>query len=102
MFYILYNGETNSTHDSIENFQFDPTFDEFNDYINTLLSITPQSPSTHNKLVDKHTTQWGVTVDFFSMKSHLKSWISEGKFPHDPGGRKVCQLIKYLQKLFAI
>ena len=62
------NGEPNSTYDSIEKFQFDPTFDEFDNYINKLLSITPQISSAHSLLVDKHTTQWGVTVDFFSMK----------------------------------
>ena len=52
------NGEPNSTYDSIKKLQFDPTFDEFDYYINKLLSITPQISSTHNLLVDKHTTQW--------------------------------------------
>ena len=46
------NGEPNSTYDSIENFQVDPIFDEFNDYINKLLSITPQISSTHKLLVN--------------------------------------------------
>ena len=96
------NGEPNSTYDSIEKFQVDPTFDEFNDYINKLLSITPQISSTHNYLVNKHTILWGGTVDFFPMKRHLKRWISESRFPHHPGGRIICQLIKYLQKFFAI
>ena len=96
------NGEPNSTYDSIENFQVDPTFDEFDDYINKLLSITPQISSTHNLFVNKHTSLWGGTVDFSPMKRHLKSWDSEGRFPHDPGGSIICQLIKYLQKFFAI
>ena len=67
------NGEPNSTYDSTEKFQVDPTFDE-DEYINKLLSISPQISSTHNLLVNKHTTQWGGTVDFFPMKRHLKSW----------------------------
>ena len=70
--------------------------------INKLLSTTPQISSTHNLLVNKHTTIWGGTIDFFPMKTHLKSWDSEGRFPHDPGGRIICQVIKYLQKFFAI
>ena len=41
------NGEPKSTYDSTEKFQSDPTFDEFDDYINKLLSITPQISSTH-------------------------------------------------------
>ena len=48
------NGEPNSTYDSIGKFQVDPTFDEFDDYINKLLSITPHISSTHNLLVHKH------------------------------------------------
>ena len=68
------NGEPSSTYDSTENFQVHTTFDEFDDYINKLLSITPQISSTHNLLVNKHTTLWGGTVDFFPMKRHLKSW----------------------------
>ena len=79
-----------------------PKFDEFDDYLNESLSITPQIASIHNLLVNKHTTQWGVINDFFPMKRHLKSWNPEDKFPHDPGGRIICQLIKYLKKLFAI
>ena len=93
------NGEPSSTYDSIEKFQVHPTFDE---YIYKLLSITAQISSTHNLLVNKHTTLWGGTVDFFPMKRHLKSWDSEGRFPHDPGGSIICELIKYLQKFFAI
>ena len=96
------NGEPNSTYDSTENYQVDPTFDEFDDYINKLLSITPQISSTHNLLVNKHTTLQGGTVNFFPMKRHLKSWDSGSRFPHDPGGSIFCQLIKYLQKFFAI
>ena len=86
----------------LKNFQVDLRFDEFDDYINKLLSITPQISSTHNFLVNKHTTLWGETVDFFPMKRHLKSWDSEGRFPHDPGGRIIFQLIKYLKRFFAI
>ena len=96
------NGEPNSTYDSTEKFQVDPTCDELDYHINNLLSITPQISSTHNLLVNKHTTLWGGTVDTFPMKRHLKSWDSESRFPHDPGGRKICQLVKYLQKFFAI
>ena len=70
--------------------------DEFDDYINKLLSITPRISSTHNLLVNKNTTLWGGTVDFFPMKRHLKIWNQEDKFPHDPGTRIICQLIKYL------
>ena len=40
----------------LKNFQVNPIFDEFDDYINKLLSITPQISSTHNLLVNKHTT----------------------------------------------
>ena len=96
------HGEPNSTYDSTETFQVDLIFDEFDDYINKLLSITPQISSTHNLLVNKHTIVWGGTVDFFPMKRHLKSCYSEGRFPHDPGGRIICQLIKYLKRFFAI
>ena len=77
------NGEPNSIYDSTEKFQVDPTFDEFDDYINKLLSITPQISSTHDLLVNEHITQWGVIFDFFPMKRHLKSWNSEGRLPHD-------------------
>ena len=96
------NGEPNSTYDLIEKFQFDPTFDEFDDFINKLLSITPQISSTHNFLVNKHTTVWGGTVDFFPMKRHLKIWNLEDKFPYDSGGSIICQLIKYIKRFFAI
>ena len=43
--------------DPTKKFQFDPKFDEFDDYINKLLSITPEISSTHNLLVNNHTTQ---------------------------------------------
>ena len=52
------NGEPNLTYDFIEKFQVDPAYDELDDYINKLLSITPQSSSTHNLLMNKHTTLW--------------------------------------------
>ena len=90
------NGEPNSTYDSTEKFPVDPIFDEFDDYVNKLLSITPRISSTHNLLVNKHTTLWGGTVDFFPMKRHVKIWNPEDKFPHDPAGGIICQLIKYL------
>ena len=96
------SGEPYSTYDLIAKFQVDPIFNEFDDYVNKLLSITPQISSTHNLLVDKHNTLWGGTVDFIPMKRHLKIWNPENKFPHDPGGSRICQLIKYLQKFFAI
>ena len=41
----------------------------------------------------------GITVDFFPMKRHLNGWNSECKFPHDPGGRINCQLIKISAKV---
>ena len=44
---------------------------------------------------------WGKIV-FFPIERHLKIWNSEGKFPDNPGGSKICQLIKYLKKLFEI
>ena len=75
------NEEPNSTYDSIEEFQVDPTFDEFDDYINKLLSITTQISSTHNLLVDKHTTLWRGTVDFISMKRLLKNLESRRQIP---------------------
>ena len=53
------NGEPNLTYDSTGKFQVDPIFDEFDEYVNKLLSITPQISSTHNLLVNKHTTLWG-------------------------------------------
>ena len=62
------NGEPNSTHDSTKNFQVDQTVDEFDDYINKLLSIAPKISSTHNLLVNKHTIVWGATVDLIPMK----------------------------------
>ena len=96
------NGEPNLTYDSIEKFQVDPTFDECDDYINKLLSITHQISSTHNLLMNKHITLWGGTVNFFPIKRLMKSWDSESRFPHDPGGSIFCQLIKYLKKYFAI
>ena len=96
------NGEPNSTYDSTEKYQVDTTFNEFDDYINKLLSITTQISSTHNLLVNKHTTLWGGTVDFFPMKRHLISWNPEDKFPLDPGGSIIYQLINYLKKFFAI
>ena len=75
------NGEPNSTYDSTEKFQVDPIFDGFDAYVNKLLSITPQISSTHNLLVNKHTTLWGETADFFPMKRDLQSWDSS-RFPH--------------------
>ena len=104
------NGELDWAIDPNENFQFDPNFDEFCDYVNRSLSIldildeTPPISPIHNLLVNKHvfqqtpvdyeklrpffgwvnsdivkqtidqTTQWGVAMDSFPMKRHLKSW----------------------------
>ena len=95
--------------DPNENFQFDPNFDEFGDYVNRSLSIldilddTPPISQIHKLMVNKHvfqptpidyeklrpffgwvnsdnvkqtilqTTQWGVSLDSFPMKRHLKS-----------------------------
>ena len=49
-------GELDWNNDSTENFQFVPKFNEFDDYINKSLSITPQSSSIHDLMVNKHTT----------------------------------------------
>ena len=49
------NWESDWTNDPTENFEFDPKFGEFDDYINKSLSITPQISSTHD-LLDEHTT----------------------------------------------
>ena len=43
------NGEPNSTYDSTKKFQVDPIIDEFDDYINKLLSITPKISSTYGE-----------------------------------------------------
>ena len=103
------NGEPDWAIDPNENFQFDPNFDEFGDYVNRSLSIldildeTPKISPIHNLLVNKHvfqqtpvdyeksrpffgwvnsdivkqtidqTTQWGVALESFPMKRHLKS-----------------------------
>ena len=54
------NGEPDWTNHLNERFQFDPNFDEFDDYVNRSLSIldilddTPQISSTHNLLINKH------------------------------------------------
>ena len=96
------NGAPDWTNDPTERFQFDPKFDEFDDYVNRSLSIAAQISSTHNLLLDKHTTQWGVAFDFFPMKRHLKTMNPESKILRDPGGRIICRLRKHLKKLFAI
>ena len=103
------NGEPDWAIDPNKNFQFDPNFDEFGEYVNRSLSIldildeTPKTSPIHNLLVNKHvfqrtpvdyeklrpffgwvnsdivkqtidqTTQWGVALDSFPMKRHLKS-----------------------------
>ena len=38
----------------LKKYEFDPKFDEFDDYINKSLSITPQISSIYNLLVNKH------------------------------------------------
>ena len=95
------NGELDWNNEPTENFQSDPKFDEFDHYVKESLSITPQISSTHDLLVNEHTTQWGVIFDFFPMNRHLKNWNPEDKFPLDPGGRIICQYIKYMKMLFA-
>ena len=96
------NGDPNSTYDLIEKFKVDPVFDEFDDYVNKLLSIAPQISSTHIFLMNRHTTLWGSTVDFIPMRRYLKIWNPEDKFPHDAGGSIIRQLTKYLQTFFVI
>ena len=57
------NGEPDWAIDPNENFQFDPNFDEFGDYVNKSLSIldisdeTPNISPIHNLLVNKHVFQ---------------------------------------------
>ena len=106
------NGEPDWAIDPNENFQFDPNFGEFGNYVNRSLSIfdrldeTPPISPIHQLMVNKHlllffqctpidyekflpffgwvnsdivkqtidqTTQWGVALDSFPMKRHLKS-----------------------------
>ena len=61
-------GEPNSSYDLIDKFHLNTTFDVFDDYINKLLTITPQTSSTHNLLVNKHTTLWRGTIGFSRSK----------------------------------
>ena len=56
------NWESDWTNDPLENFELDPKFGEFDDYINKSLSITPQISSTHDLLVYEHTTQMGSNL----------------------------------------
>ena len=57
------NGEPDWAIDPNENFQFDPNFDGFGDYVNRSLSIldisdeTPNISPIHNLLVNKHVFQ---------------------------------------------
>ena len=57
------NGEPDWAIDLNENFQFDPNFDEFGDYVNRSLSIldildeTPKTSPIQNLLVNKHVKQ---------------------------------------------
>ena len=103
------DGEPDWAIDPTKNFQFDPNFDEFDDYVNRSLYIldildeTRPISTIHNLMVNKHvlqptpvdyeklkpffgwvnsdivkqginqTTQWGVALDSFPMKGHLKS-----------------------------
>ena len=96
------NGELDWNNEPTENFQSDPKFDDFDDNVNKSLSIIPQTSSKHGLLVNEHSTQWGVIFDFFPMKRHLKNLNPEDKFPHDPGGRIICQYIKYMKKVICI
>ena len=103
------NGEPDWAIDHNKNFQFDPNFDGFGDYVNRSLSSldildeTPPISPIHNPFINKHvfqhtpvdyeklrpyfgwvnsdihkqtidqTTQWGVALDSFPLKRHLKS-----------------------------
>ena len=57
------NGEPDWAIHPNENFQFDPNFDEFGDYVNRSLSILdildeiPKLSPIHNLLVNKHVFQ---------------------------------------------
>ena len=103
------NGEPDWVIDPKENFQLDPNFDEFGDFVSRSPSIldildeTPPISPIHKLMVNKHVfqctpvdydklrpffgwvdsdivkqtidqnTQWGVALDSFPMKRHLKS-----------------------------
>ena len=68
------NGEPNSTYDSIGKFQFDPTFDEFDDYINNYFQLHPKFHQLITYWLINIQFNGRVTVDFLAMRRHLKSW----------------------------
>ena len=116
------NGESDWAIDPNENFQFNPNFDEFGDYVNRSLSIldilddTPPISPIYKLMVNKHvfqhtpvdyeklrpffgwvnsdivkqtidqTTEWGVALDSFPVKRHLKSRSPALNIPrrHEP------------------
>ena len=83
------NGEPNSTMIQLKSFKLIQ-------HLMNLMIISTNYFQLHPKLHQPITywliniQQWGVKVDFFPMKRHLKSWNSEGRFSHDPGGRIIC------------
>ena len=69
------NGEPDWARDPNENFQVDPNFDEFGDYVNRSLSIVDILDETstispiHNILVNKHVFK-RTPVDYAKLRPH--------------------------------
>ena len=74
------NGEPDCAIDPNENFQFDPNFDEFGDYLNRLLSIldildnTPPISPIHKLMVNKHVFQHTL-VDYEKLTPFF-GWVN--------------------------
>ena len=74
------NGEPDWAIDPNENFQFDPNFDEFRDYVNRSLSIldildeTSRTSLIHNLLVNKHAFQQ-TPVDYEKLRPFF-GWVN--------------------------
>ena len=74
------NEEPNWAIDPNENFQFDPNFDEFGDYVNRSLSIldildeTHKTSPIHNLLVTKHVFQC-TPVDYEKLRPFF-GWVN--------------------------
>ena len=74
------NGEPDCAIDANKNFQFDPNFDEFGDYVNRSLSIldildeTPKISPIHNLLVNKHVFRQ-TPVDYEKLRPFF-GWVN--------------------------
>ena len=74
------NGELDWAIDPNERFQFDPNFEEFDDYVNRSLSVldkldeTPQISQTHNLLVNKHAFHW-TPIDYDKLIPYF-GWVN--------------------------